>query len=112
MANKETTCNAAKAKVAALQQTPNFPFHKPFSDRVEQSLKELRAWNEQDSHLHISTHSGPLGKWVCMSCIKYYNGKLDASIVQLEVIELEGSEWDSGYEELREYKAQLGLYDA
>ena len=51
--------------------------------------------------------SGPLGKWVCMSHIKYYNGKLDASIiVQLEEIGLEWSEWDSRYEEIREYKAQ------
>jgi len=29
-ANKETTIDATKAKVAALQQIPNFPFHKPF----------------------------------------------------------------------------------
>jgi len=44
-----------------------------------------------------------------MSRIKYYNGKLDASIVvELEEIGLERSEWDSGYEELRECKAQHG----
>ena len=44
-----------------------------------------------------------------MSCIKYCNGKLDASIVvQLHEIGLEQSEWDSGYEELRECKAQHG----
>ena len=92
-----------------MQQTPNFPFHKPFSDRVEQCLKELRAWKEQDSHLHISTCSEPLGKWVCMSCIKYYNRKLDASIVvQLKEIGLEWSDWDSRYEECRECKAQHG----
>ena len=44
-----------------------------------------------------------------MSRIKYYNGKLDAStVVQLKKIGLEWSEWDHGYEELRECKAQHG----
>jgi hypothetical protein len=44
-----------------------------------------------------------------MSRIKYFNGKLDASIVvQLKEIGLEWSEWDSGYEELRECKTQHG----
>ena len=46
-----------------------------------------------------------------MSRIKYFNGKLDASIVvQLKEIGLEWSEWDSGYEELMECKAQHGDY--
>ncbi len=35
--------DATKGKVTALQQIPNFPFHKPVSDRVEQCLKELHA---------------------------------------------------------------------
>ena len=44
-----------------------------------------------------------------MSRIKYFNGKLDASIVvQLKEIGLERSEWDSGSEELRECNAQHG----
>ncbi len=50
-----------------------------------------------------------MGKWVCMSHIKYYNGKLDASIfIQLEEIGLEWSEWNSRYEDLREYNTQHG----
>jgi hypothetical protein len=108
-ANQETASDITKAKIAALQQIPNFPFQKPFSDRVEQRLNELRAWKEQHGHLHVPTRSGPLGKWVCMSRIKYHNGKLDPTIVtQLEEIGLEWSEWDSRYEELKEYKAKYG----
>jgi hypothetical protein len=108
-ANKETVSDTTKAKVAALQQIPNFPLTKPFSDRVEQRINELRAWKEQHGHLHVPTRSGPLGKWVCATRIKYHNGKLDPTIVaQLEEIGLEWSEWDSRYEELKEYKAQHG----
>jgi hypothetical protein len=58
---------------------------------VEQCLKELLAWKEKDSLLHVSSFSGLLGKWVCMSYIKNYNGKLDASIVvELKEIGLDG----------------------
>ena len=44
-----------------------------------------------------------------MSRIKYYNGKLDASIFEhLKDIEIELSEWDGENDELREYKSQHG----
>ena len=83
--------NTAKAKVAALQQIPNFLFHKHFSHRVEQRHKELCPLKEQHSHLHVST---------CSVHIKYYHRKLDTSIVvQLEDIGLELSEWDKRCEE-------------
>lgn len=132
--------DVTKVKVAALQQIPNFPFHKPYSDRVSQRLDELRAWKEEHGHLHVPTRSGPLGKWVTLQrsvvivlfpslsesfalsneCtnvqtyhlshrVKYNQGKLEANIkAQLEEIGLVWSEWESRYEELKEYKRQHG----
>jgi hypothetical protein len=101
--------NAAKRKIEVLEQLNNFPFAKPFSDRVEQRLDELRVFKEQHGHLHVPSRSGPLGRWLKMARVKYNQGKLDGAIItRLEEMGLEWSEWEAMYQELKEYKETHG----
>jgi len=101
--------SVTRRKVEVLRQIKDFPFNKPFSDRVQQHIIELRAYKEKYGHTNVPARSGSLGRWVIMVRVKYNSGRLDSNtITQLEEIGFDWSQWESMYQQLKEYKEQFG----